>query len=172
MFATQVDFNYDRNTLLFLIQEIVQENQLFKKPVPISAFGKDTAKKILNMLGIEYGQQLFNFIASTVTIACLKPLERSAIHKDRGEFGYPTESALNLPLSSCKGVFMNWYSMKPNGVIKEMKSANGWTIEGLSLHNAIKQFTFPCNHPFLVDPTEFHDIVNTTDEHHLIISIR
>lgn len=172
MFAKQVDFNYNRNALLLIVQDIAEDNQLFKKPVPISAFNKDACNRILQLLKIDYGQQLFDFTVSTVTVACLKPLERSAIHKDSNELGHPTKSALNLPLSSCNGVNMNWYSLKPNGVTKEIKSARGWTIEGLSMHNAIKQFTFPCNSPFLVNPTEFHDIENTTNEYHLIMSIR
>ena len=172
MFATQVEFNYKRDKLLQLVQDVADKNQLFEKPVPISAFDKAACNEILQTLQIQYGQQLFNFKVSTVTVACLKPFERSAIHKDSDELGRPTKSALNLPLSSCEGVKMNWYSLKPNGTIKQIRSARGWPIEGLSMHNAVKLFTFPCDKPFVVDPTQFHDIENTTDKYHLIMSVR
>jgi len=175
MFAKQVLFQYDRAALTGIVQDIAETNQLFKRPVPISAFSDQERDRILQALQLQYGQQLFDFTISTVTVACLKPFERSAIHKDKDSpnwTGDPTKSALNLPLSSCVGVEMNWYSLKPGGAIKRMQSARGWTVEGLSLHNAVKEFTIPCHDPFMVNPTEFHDIVNTTDEHHLIISIR
>ena len=172
MFAKQVDFEYQRETLLQIVQDLADTHQLFEKPVPISAFNRNTAKAILQTLDIQYGQPLFNFTVTSITVACLKPFDRSAIHKDNNEVGDLTKSALNLPLTSCEGVNMNWYSLKPNGVVKKFKSAKGWLVEGLSMHNAVKQFTFPCSKPFLVNPTEFHDIENTTDKHHLIISVR
>ena len=172
MFAKQVDYNYNRAALFGIVQDLAEVGQLFKKPVPISALSRSVCKSILETLQIQYGQPLFNFTVTSITVACLKPFERSAIHKDSNEVGLLTPSALNLPLSSCNGVVMNWYSVKPNGTAKEIKSAKGWTIQGLSLDNAVKQFTFPCNEPFLVNPSEFHDIVNTTNESHLIISVR
>jgi len=171
-YSEVIDFQYDRNLLYKTVKEIVEENNLFNKAVPISAFKNLQKIKILSALNLKFRDTLFDIYMNSVTVACLQPKQRSAIHVDRDVDNTFTTKALNVPVTECSNVVMNWYKVKPGGVIKTIRSARGWEIPGLSLDQSVIIHSQTANKPFLVNPSTFHDIINNGDKPELIISIR
>lgn len=171
-YAEKVPFVYDRNKLREITERIVREENLFNVPTPISWVKKEHRHALLDTLGIEYGSTIFSVNAKCVNIACLRPGQRSAIHKDIDFNQEFTTIALNVPVTECKQVIMNWYDVKPGRQIKEIVSARGWKIPGLSLHESVCKFTIQANKPFVVNPSYFHDVANLGNHPELIISIR
>lgn len=172
-FAEQVQINFDKKLLDKQVEEIVKRLNLFQKKVPISRIPLKYEDSLFEILGIQRGQAIADLeFTEVITIACLQPFQTSAIHKDSDSRNNPTKMALNIPITSCKNVFMNWYEIKPNAKEKKIIAADGHVISGLSKQDALCVFSFACESPFLVNPTTFHDIVNTNNEYNIIISVR
>lgn len=171
-YSEVVPFVYNRQRLHEVVSTIVKEHDLFNRPVPISALRTTQKKQILKTLDVEFGETLYEIYVNHVTIACLHPKQRSAIHVDKDIDNTLTTKALNIPVTECNDVIMNWYEVKPGGVTKNIRSARGWEIPGLSLDQSVLLYTQPASKPFLVNPSSFHDIVNNGNQQELIISIR
>ena len=171
-FAEPVTFDYNRILLEKIILEFIKTYQLFQRTTPVYSFKAAERDTILSTLGLTNGQDLFDLKIKQVTIGVLKPFEHLGIHVDGDMHGNLTAKALNIPVTSCKDVFMNWYVPKADNLVRTVESAQGWTIPALSRRDAICKFTIPCMEPFVVNPSVFHDIINTSDTDQLIISIR
>ena len=171
-FAAPVVFNYNRTILEKIIHKFVDTYQLFERTTPVYSFRAVERDIILSTLGLTNGQDLFDFKIKQVTIGVLKPVEHLGIHVDSDMHGNLTLKALNIPVTDCKDVFMNWYLPKADNLIRTVESAQGWTIPALSRRDAICKFTISCMEPFVVNPSVFHDIINSSDTNQLIISIR
>lgn len=171
-YSEVVDFKYNRERLLEVVEHIVKKEGFFRKPVPISSFKNTQKPSILQVLELEFGSSIFDIYINSITIACLQPLQRSAIHVDRNFDNTPTMKAFNIPVTLCNNVTMNWYDVRPGGKIKTLKSAGGWEIPGLSLDQSVLRHSQKADRPFVVNPSSFHDIVNNGDQMEMIISIR
>lgn len=171
-YAKTVDFDYNRKNLLDVINDILPKNIDFVNIPPISAFKKEHRIKILDVLGIEDQSELFGFTVRHITIAHLDPLRKSTIHVDLTELGDPIVLALNIPVTECSQVSMNWYDIKPGCNPSYVPSAKGFQIPKITQKESVKRFTMKCDSPFLVNPSSFHDIINRGKERELIISIR
>ncbi len=175
-YSEVVDFKYNRDNLLKVVEQTVKEEGFLEKSVPISTFKNAqrpfSPTKILEVLGLKFGDSIFGIYITSLTIACLRPFERSAIHVDRNFDNTPTMRAFNVPVTLCNNVTMNWYNVRPNGKIKTLKSAGGWEIPGLSLDQSVLCYSKKADKPFVVNPSSFHDIVNEGNQIEIIISIR
>ncbi|NBX48508.1 hypothetical protein EBT25_00980 [bacterium] len=163
--ARYVDYTYDQDAILKLIAPLNLGGK-----VPISAFNDSTRRSIKSIL--KWSGEFIGVTDPLITVAYLAAGQKANIHIDADQNGNLTLQALNLPITKCNQVFMNWYKLKEGSEEINLTSARGHKLRGLKREDAECVFTFECNKPAVVNPTTFHDIENKSSEPHLIISVR
>lgn len=170
--AYTINIDTDLSLLRDIVMNIIGRNDFFLKQLPISAFNDQQRSTILSTLKLKDGDIFNGIVMEHATVACLKPQQMSAIHVDQDPEGKRPTKALNIPITTCRNVFMNWFVPKSKNDIKYIKSAQGFVIPGIPRHLADQTFTIQCNEPFIVNPSLFHDIINKGNENEVIISLR
>ena len=170
--AEPVDFTYNRDELQRVMFDIVKQNKLFERRYTIFALPHEQHLAVLSVLGLKHDTEMFGVKIQKTVVGCLYPKQQSKIHIDVDESKVIPLTALNLPVTRCNDVIMNWYSVKPGCHSKTFISPKGLPVPLLDHSMSTCIFSLQCNEPLIVNPSMFHDIVNNSNENQIAISIR
>jgi hypothetical protein len=144
--------------------DLLVNEQTWVQPIQ----GPRDAELIASMLGLPWGP------ASGLLITRLEPGWVSGLHIDLNQAtGDAPTCVLNIPISSCLGVSMDWYRPKSPELVTSFLGAMYIPSPYLREQDAEFIETKPFDgHCFLADPSQFHRVKNLGTERAYIISYR